>query len=65
MRSEWTGRDCRAERARAGLTQAELAALLGVSPRRVASVEAQYRVTTEWEERIRAALHLPKEVTDA
>jgi predicted transcriptional regulator len=37
------GIDLKAERVRAGLTQRDLAARLGVSARRIANVEGQYR----------------------
>lgn len=37
------GIDLKAERVRAGLTQADLGARIGVSGRRVANVEAEYR----------------------
>lgn len=37
------GVDLKAERVRAGLTQRELGARIGVSGRRVANVEAEYR----------------------
>jgi transcriptional regulator with XRE-family HTH domain len=37
------GIDLKAERVRAGLTQVDLGARIGVSGRRVANVEAEYR----------------------
>jgi transcriptional regulator with XRE-family HTH domain len=37
-----TGRDLAAERVRAGITQAQLAVLLGVSPQRIANVEGAF-----------------------
>lgn len=54
--SRLTGRDLRAERVRAGLTQAELGALLGVSGRRIATVEGSYRVAPAFAARVVAAL---------
>lgn len=56
MRQLWSGRDLRAERARAGLTQAELGLMVGVSARRIATVEAQYRVSLAFKDRVQRAL---------
>lgn len=57
-----TGRDLRAERVRAGLTQAELADLLRVARQRVTAAEAQYRPPRAFVERVEAALRsLPSE----
>ena len=61
--SRLTGRGLRAERVRAGLTQAQLAALIGVSGRRIANVEGQYRVAPAFAARVVAALaSLPADV---
>jgi transcriptional regulator with XRE-family HTH domain len=64
MQHLWTGRDLRAERARAGLTQAELGRLIGVSARRVATIESQYRVSAAFAERVRRALRLARRRTE-
>ena len=58
MVHHWTGRDLRAERARAGLTQAELGQLIGVSARRVATVESQFRVSPAFADRVKRALRI-------
>ncbi len=50
------GIDLKAERVRAGLTQAELAARLGVSARRVANIEDSYRPSAAATRRVMAAL---------
>jgi len=50
------GIDLKAERVRAGLTQRALGARLGVSGRRVANVEAEYRPAPSIVRRILAAL---------
>lgn len=51
-----TGRDIKVERTRAGLTQAQLANLLGVTARRIATVEASYTVSRTFADRVRQAL---------
>ena len=51
-----SGRDLKAERVRAGLTQAELAGLRGVSRQRVTAAEAQYRPTSSFADRVLAAI---------
>jgi transcriptional regulator with XRE-family HTH domain len=43
-----TGRDLAAERVRAGLHQRDLAAVLGVSPRRIGAVEWKIRPSAAW-----------------
>jgi predicted transcriptional regulator len=50
------GIDLKAERVRAGLTQRDLGARLGVSGRRVANVEAEYRPAPTIVRRILEAL---------
>jgi transcriptional regulator with XRE-family HTH domain len=50
------GLDVRAERVRAGLTQRELGARIGVSGRRIANVELAYRPAPGIVRRILAAL---------
>ena len=52
----YNGRDLRAERVRAGLTQVELGELLGVSGRRIANVEGSIRVAPAFATRILGAL---------
>ncbi len=47
-----TGRDLKAERVRMGLTQAELASLLGVSRQRITAAESQYRVSLRFGVRV-------------
>jgi transcriptional regulator with XRE-family HTH domain len=47
-----TGRELRAERARRGLTQAELAVLVGVRRQRITAAEAQYRVARQFGDRL-------------
>lgn len=64
MQHFWTGRDIRAERARAGLTQAELGRLIGVSARRVATVESQYRVSSAFVDRVKRALRVAYRSTE-
>lgn len=54
--SRYSGRDLKAERVRAGLTQVQLGELLGVSGRRVANVEAQFRVASSFAVRVLDAL---------
>ena len=54
--SQLRGIDLKAERVRAGLTQGGLGARLGVSGRRIANVESQYRPATSIVLRILAAL---------
>lgn len=44
MNATRTGLDLKAERVRRGLRQADLAQLLGVSRRRVATIEGQHKV---------------------
>lgn len=57
-----TGRDLRAERVRRGLTQAQLADLVGVSRQRITAAEAQYRVARLFGQRVLDALaSLPAE----
>lgn len=51
------GIDLRAERVRAGLTQAQLGERLGVSGRRIANVEGLYRPSPAIVRRILAALN--------
>ena len=61
--SRLTGRDLRAERVRTGLTQAQLGILIGVSARRIANVEGQYRVAPAFAARVVGALAaLPADV---
>jgi DNA-binding XRE family transcriptional regulator len=50
------GLDLKAARVRAGLTQADLGARIGVSGRRVANVEAEYRPAATIARRILEAL---------
>lgn len=54
--SQLRGIDLKAERVRADLTQAELAARLGVSTSRIANVEGAYRPPATIVERFLAAL---------
>lgn len=54
--SRYTGRDLKAERVRAGLTQVELGSLIGVSGRRIANIESQIRVAPQFAARIFDAL---------
>lgn len=51
-----TGRDLAAERVRAGLHQRDLAAVLGVSPRRIGAVEWKIRPSSNWIERYLRAI---------
>ena len=50
------GIDLRAERVRAGLTQRELGARLGVSEHRIRNVEGEYRPAPNMVRRIMASL---------
>jgi transcriptional regulator with XRE-family HTH domain len=50
------GVDLKAERVRLGLTQAELGTRLGVSGRRIANVEKEYRPAATMVHRITSAL---------
>lgn len=43
----WRGRDLAAERVRRGLLQRDMAARLGVSPRRIGTIEAAWRPSVE------------------
>jgi DNA-binding XRE family transcriptional regulator len=60
MRTETTplvrGIDLKAERVRAGLTQADLGARIGVSGRRVANVEAEWKPAESIARRLLAAI---------
>jgi predicted transcriptional regulator len=51
-----SGRDLKAERVRAGLTQTDLSAVLGVNRSRIAAVEGQIRVSPRFAERVFRAL---------
>jgi DNA-binding XRE family transcriptional regulator len=59
--TRFSGRDLKAERVRAGLTQAELAASLGVARTRITAVEGQIRVAPSFSQRVLSAL---REVTE-
>ena len=54
--SQFRGIDLKAERVRAGLTQRELGARLGVSAQRIRNVEGEYRPSARMVRRILAAL---------
>ena len=56
QRPQLRGLDLKAERVRAGLTQAQLGERMGVSGRRVANVEAEYRPAPSICKRILTAL---------
>jgi transcriptional regulator with XRE-family HTH domain len=43
----WRGRDLAAERVRRGLLQRDVAARLGISPRRIGTIEAAWRPSAE------------------
>lgn len=47
-----TGRDLKAERVRSGLTQTQLGRLLGVSRQRVTAIEAQWRPSRAFADRV-------------
>lgn len=55
------GIDLKAERVRSGLTQRELGARLGVSGRRIANVEGEYRPAASIVRRILAAINAEPE----
>jgi DNA-binding XRE family transcriptional regulator len=57
-RTDLRGIDLKAERVRAGLTQRDLGAMIGVSGRRIANVEAEYKPAPTIIARIFAALEL-------
>ena len=55
-----TGRDLAAERVRAGLRQADIAAVLGISHTRIAQVEWKLRPSPEFVTRYLAAIKVSR-----